>query len=250
MSFRSPPADLCERFDVWLNCEPGEALLREERDMLCDWLPRQVGQRAVEISCGQGRELLEGCPLPWRTTITQPQFAGGKLHSRLDCLPLAKASVDVMLLHHCLEFRGQPHQVLREAARCVAPGGTLAIVGFHPLSAMGLSRWLHWRQRPAWSGRFFTPDRITDWLQVLGFEVDGMASGFYTMPLSAPARRRLRVLEWLGGTFWPRHGGCYLLVSRKRAGLVRPLASSQRSQRPATVIPVPVARWRNDPKGQ
>ncbi|EKF74901.1 hypothetical protein A11A3_06705 [Alcanivorax hongdengensis A-11-3] len=242
--FSAPPPDSAERFDAWLEEEPGQALLAEERDMLADWLPRQVGQRAVEVGCGRGRDMLSGIPLPWRTSVAAPGFEGAGIIGEPHQLPLAKASVDVMLLHHCLEFTRDPHRVLREAARTVAPGGALAVMGFHPVSALGLSRWLPGRPRPPWAGRYFTPGRTTDWLQVLGFEVDGMASGFYTVPFSALARGRLRLLAWLGHFLWPRHGGSYLLVARKRAGMMRPLPSRQRGARRPTVIPVPVARWR------
>ncbi|MCG8394928.1 MAG: class I SAM-dependent methyltransferase [Pseudomonadales bacterium] len=243
ISFRASSADLGRGFNQWLDGEPGQALLAAEREMLTDWLRRQVGQRAVAIYAGDGRDLLAESPLRWQTSIAPEGFRGVRLQSRMDLLPLAKSSVDLLMLHHVMDFSRDPHQVLREASRCISHGGMIAIIGFHPVSLMGLGRWLLWRKRPAWSGRFYRPNRLTDWLQVLGFEVDGMASGFYTMPLSDRARGRLRLLEWLGSLLWPRHGNAYLLVARKRAGVVRPLPSRQRQVPPNAVVPVPVARW-------
>src|SRR5699024_5632196 len=144
---------------------------------------------------------------------------------------------------HCLEFHDAPHRVLREAAGCVAPGGMLAVIGFHPFSPIGLACWFKaGRPRPAWVGRYFRPYRVSDWLQVLGFEVEGLAGGFYTLPLSDRGRARLGWLDWLGRHLWWRHGGVYLLVARKRAAMMRPLATSRRRfprQRP-TVVSVPV----------
>lgn len=243
ISFKGHSPNLAPGFDRWLESEPGQALLAAERGMFEHWLRRQVGQRAVAIYAGQGRGFLADCPLRWQTSIAPAGFAGVGLQADLERLPLAKASVDLLLLHHVLDFSADPHQVLREAARSVAPGGKIAIIGFHPMSIMGLGRWLLLSKRPAWSGRFYRPNRLTDWLQVLGFEVDGMASEFYTVPLSDRARRRFRLLEWLGSLLWPRHGNAYLLVARKRAGVVKPLPSRQRSNPRSAVVPLPVARW-------
>lgn len=230
-------------FDQWLETEPGQAVLAAEAGMLNEWLRGQVGQRAVVAYSSRGQDLLRECPLRWHTSVAPPGFDGVAIQARPELLPFAKSSVDLMVLHHVLDFAQDPHQVLREASRAIAPGGKIALVGFHPLSMMGLARWFFWRERPGWSGRFYRPNRVTDWLQVLGFEVDGMACGFYTMPLSQHGRSRIRLLAWLGRVLWPRHGGTYLLVARKRAGMVKPLPSRQRKVPRNTVVPVPVARW-------
>ena len=243
ISFNASSGELGRGFDEWLDSEPGQALLSEEKAMLTEWLRSQAGQRAVAIYAGGGRDFLSESPLRWQTSIAPPGFTGVKLQSRLDLLPIAKSSVDVLLLHHTMDFAADPHQALREASRCMAPGGKMAIIGFHPVSVMGLARWLLWWKSPGWMGRYYRPNRLTDWLQVLGFEVDGMGSGFYTMPLSDRGRSRVRLLDWLGRFLWPRHGNTYLLVARKRAGVVRPLATRQRKVPRNTVVPVPVARW-------
>ena len=243
ISYNASSPELGRNFDNWLDSEPGQALLAAEREMLGEWLRSQAGQRAVALYSGTGRDLLAESPLPWQTSISTEGFGGTRVQARLELLPLAKASVDLLLLHHVMDFSQDPHQVLREATRSIAPGGKVAIIGFHPVSLMGLARWFFWRKRPGWSGRFYRPNRLTDWLQVLGFEVDGMASGFYTMPLSDRGRERLGLLEWLGSLLWPRHGNAYLLVARKRAGMAKLLPSRQHKVPRNTVVPVPVARW-------
>lgn len=252
--FRRQPADMLERFNEWQDTQAGQAVLEAERAIVAEWTPRLVGQRAVEVSGGRCQDMLRDIRLPWRCSVTPMPVEGGRqatsrvaLEACPQSLPIAKNSVDVVLLHHCLEFHDAPHQVLREAARCVAPGGVLAVVGFHPLSIRGLARWFRrGGQRPGWNGRYFRPYRVSDWLNVLGFEVEGVASGFYNLPVGDRGRARLRWLDWLGRRFWWRNGGVYLLVARKRAAMMRPLpatAGFSRQQGP-TVVSVPVARWR------
>ena len=245
--FGRHPADAPQRFDAWLEEPAGQAVIRAERRLLADWAPRLVGQRALEVGPGRNRNLLQDARLPGRWSLAFGGHAQAHLCGSLEALPIARNSLDALLLHHCLEFHDAPHQVLREAASCVAPGGMLAVIGFQPLSAMGLARWFTaGRPRPAWVGRYFRPCRLNDWLQVLGFEVEGQAAGFHTLPLSDRGRARLCWLDWLGRHLWWRHAGVYLLVARKRAAMVRPLMTTDRRfrrQRP-TVITVPLARWR------
>ncbi|AFT70642.1 hypothetical protein B5T_02368 [Alloalcanivorax dieselolei B5] len=248
--YRRHPQDMPHRFDRWLDSDAGRALLHEERELLADWLPRLVGQRAVSVGSCACRDMLEGIRIPWCCNVTPPELGRGQVQAQAKALPIAKNSVDVLLLHHGLEFQDEPHQVLREAAGCVAPGGMIAVVSFQPVSLLGLARWFRpgARRRPGWVGRYFTPYRVSDWLQVLGFEVEGLASGFHNLPLGERGRRRLAWLEWLGRRLWWRHGACYLLVARKRAAMVRPLAPSFRRGEPSrpTVISVPVARWQRN----
>lgn len=230
-------------FDRWLNSEPGQALYLAEQEMIKAWLPGQVGQRAVALYCGQDLKLLNGAPLLWQTCLVPDGVEGEGVRMRADQLPLAKNSVDLLLIHHLLEFSDDPHRVLREAARSVKPGGKIAVLGFQPISPMGLARWFFWRNTPAWSSRYFSPNRVTDWLQVLGFEVDGLSCDFYTMPFSESARRKFTGLAWLWQRCLPRHGASYMLVARKRAGQVTPLTRRSREPMRPAVIPVPVARW-------
>ena len=147
ISFNTGNHDQEKQFDAWLESEPGQALLDAERTMLEEWMRRQVGQRAVAVYSSREQGLMEDCPLRWKMSLGPAGFPGVTVQSRLDSLPLAKSSVDVLLLHHVLDFTGSPHQVLREACRSIAPGGKIAIVGFHPLSMMGIARWFLWRHR-------------------------------------------------------------------------------------------------------
>ncbi len=75
--FRRQPDDMTRRFDAWLESEAGQAVLDAERTMLADWLPKLVGQRAMEISGGRGRDMLAGIRLPWRCAVNPVHLGGG-----------------------------------------------------------------------------------------------------------------------------------------------------------------------------
>ncbi len=54
-------------------------------------------------------------------------------------------SIDLVFLPHTLEFSADPHQVLRETERVLIPEGRVIILGFNPLSSLGL--WRLFRRR-------------------------------------------------------------------------------------------------------
>ena len=47
ISFNASSGELGRGFDEWLDSEPGQALLSEEKAMLTEWLRSQAGQRSL-----------------------------------------------------------------------------------------------------------------------------------------------------------------------------------------------------------
>lgn len=133
----------------------------------------------------------------------------------LDAIPLHDNSVDFILLHHTLEFSENPHQVLREVARVLSPGGNLVIVGFNRWSLLGLRRWISqltgvtapWAHHPLSTGR------LVDWMYLMSCEPMSIARGFYGLPLQY--RRGMKYFSRLddylmrstapGGAFYMLH---------------------------------------------
>jgi SAM-dependent methyltransferase len=149
------------------------------------------------------------------------------LRAEPESLPLAADSVDGMLLHHALDFSTDPHQLLREVERVLIPEGKLIVVGFNPWSLWGLRRLLSLRRRQApWSGNFFSPRRVSDWLSLLGFDLEPVRYLGYRPPTqSQMLNQQLMILERLGQRFWPMAGGVYLVVAVKRSVTMTPLRS-------------------------
>lgn len=134
-------------------------------------------------------------------------------------LPFQPDSFDVVVLVHQLEFSAEPHQVLREVERVLAPEGQLLVLGFNPFSLWGLRHlWSARRSAPPWSGRYFTQARVEDWCRLLGLQTSLRRRLFYWLPWGG---RRLQALEPLFGRALPWFGAVHLTVARKH--VMKPL---------------------------
>lgn len=109
------------------------------------------------------------------------------LASSLDALPLEEGSVDFLVLHHSLEFSEDPHAVLREAVRVLAPQGHMIIISFNPYSLFGLrkSMQLILRKTIPWAHHGLSRGRISDWLKLMSCEPLNAAWGFYSFPVQS-----------------------------------------------------------------
>ena len=157
-----------------------------------------------------------------------------RVRAELNALPFAKRSVDIAVLSHVLEHAKDPHQVLREADRCLAFDGYLVVTAYNPTALATLTgAWPKYMNRAPWNGRYFTRRRVEDWLALLNYEV--LAHGYignralvwttdrseagepgpeserfwhFSQQTTAPDNPLCRLIPWL------RCG--YFLVARKR----------------------------------
>jgi SAM-dependent methyltransferase len=236
LPFARQPSASRAAFADWLGGDEGKALLAAEQRALDDLLPRLVGCRALQLGLRADTDLLASCQLPFQWRLSSLVHDAAHLLMQPASLPLASSCVDLVLLHHSLDFDDDPYRILNEAGRVLNPGGTLLVVGFNPLSLLGLKRFFHDRASPPWSGRFLRAGRVSDWVGVCGLELQGYVSGFY-------GQRGLA--QWLGHHLWQRLGGFYVLVARKQAVPMQPLLARLRllGELPPNVITVPAARW-------
>lgn len=243
--FRRPPPDTDLAFAQWLQSESGAALLGAERRLLDDILVRMVGYYAVQCSVGGVSSLLQSCRVRCRYRVgRRAETSECELRADPASLPFARHSLDLVLLHHSLDFEANPHAVLREATRTLIPGGMLVVVGFNPFSLWGVTRLLRWAGgRAPWLARFLPARRVHDWFGVLGLELEGYESGGYGWP-TARAAASTGLWQRLAEHVWPRRGAFYILVARKRAAMIRPVPRRfAMPERSPQVIPVSLAQW-------
>lgn len=236
--FSRRPGTSKAAFVQWLASPDGARLLDAEQQELDELLPGLVGCRALQLGVDAGRDLLATSQLPFKWRLASGSREAADLQVYPASLPLPNACVDLVLLHHCLDFDDDPYRILGEATRVLNPGGSLLVVGFNPVSLFGFRRLFHAPDVPPWSGRFLRAGRVSDWAGVCGCELLGYASGFY-------GQRNGRLWEWLGHRLWQRFGGFYVLLARKQAIPLQPLLQRRRLliDIPANVISVPAARW-------
>jgi SAM-dependent methyltransferase len=230
-----PPAsrpDLSAALSEWFDAEPGGELLAAERRLLGHVLPDLFGYHALQLGQPAPANMLEASRIRHRLVADeQPQPVEGlsRFHARPDSLPLPADSIDVVLLHHLLDVCTNPHAVLREACRVLLPEGHLVIVGFNPWSLWGLWRLfrLPWSSTP-WLRRALSPQRMSDWLSLLDFEVVGVESAYFLPPVKAAmVRKRLGWMEALGSRYWSQGGAAYVVLARKRVACLTPLRLRQ-----------------------
>lgn len=199
----------------WLHSAPGQMLLRSERSVIRTELESCFGQHLVQY--GLLPELLD------------EQRSVLRNHWRLDLLvgegglpvdetqwPFAPSSLDVVLLHHGLDFCLSPRSLLREASQAVRAGGHLLIFGFNPWSSWGINHFVgcDWFSEAGFVG----PSRLTDWLELLGFAVEKRVDGCYRPPLNSSAwLERLRWLDSWGERHRFPGGGYYFLRARRQS---------------------------------
>lgn len=145
---------------------------------------------------------LLGC---WTRMWVRDNRYRGDLHAAADePLPFIDDAFDLVLLRHALEVVPAPSDVLAEAIRVLAPGGTLVVTGVHPLS--GWAPWFWWHAR----GRkpvLQVPLRLSRSLQQAGLEIERAERVGRLWPAGTVSVTPSGVNTW---------GGGYVLIARKR----------------------------------
>ncbi len=170
----------------WLDSERGQQVLAAEQAHLNAILPRIYGHHVCTLGILPDCSLLSVSKVFSRTFLTPLQEKSSEPTVRIDVNEwgIQPRSMDLVLLHHALEFAERPHRMLREACRTIRPGGKLVVVGFNPVSLWSGIRLLGLgqdRQMP--KGTFYHAARIEDWLTLLNFRRYELRFGSSLFPL-------------------------------------------------------------------
>ena len=220
----------------WFAGDLGAAVLEQERAALNDILQDLFGYYLVQLGAVTPIDLLGASRIRVRIVVDPelpPLVEGTCIRARADTVPISSDSIDVVLVHHCLEFAADPHVILREVERILIPEGHVVIVAFNPWSLWGAWRLIRKRGgHPPWYGRFLGLARIKDWLGLLGFDTIEVRPLFFRPPMRhLGVMRRLGFLEKAGERFWPLLAGVHVVVGKKRVATLTPIKTRWRPQR-------------------
>ena len=217
----------------WFRSPLGEQLLAAEQQHLNQIMPKIYGYHLMRLSVlsqlSAHQTLSQQSPVTHHFSlgVTASDTVGAV--ASFEQLPIDTECIDGVILHHVLEYSSDPHQLLREAARTVIANGYLVIIGFNPLSLLGIRKqigqWLsadnHWCYHHLRAGR------LIDWLRVLGFEPASIHYGYHGLPFN---RGICQSVNQMCGKLLPMAGAFYIITARK--GVI-----------PMTLIKAP---WKNN----
>lgn len=223
------------RWDLraWYQRPVGRLLQEMERRQLEEILPTLFGYHLLQVGSVHSDDLLASSRISHRVVVDPDgnEHVCSSLVAYPDSLPVIGDSVDVAILPHTLEFERDPHEILREIDRILIPEGHIVVLGFNPWSIWGLRRLLRRRKAP-WNGDFLSLTRLKDWMALLGFDIVQVRHHFFRPPLRRHTlMTKLGFMEKLGARFWPRLGGAYVLVARKRVTTLTPIKPRWRPRR-------------------
>lgn len=224
----------------WQRSPLGKALLEAESHLLEAALADVFGLELLQVGpWAVGGELLAGARTRHSTVVAAHPGGGGSGASATAVslarahpahLPIATASVDAVLLAHCLEVEPDPQAVLREVDRVLVGEGHLLILGLRPMSAWGLRAAASRSGFPPGFARLLPEGRVRDWLALLGYEAGAARHYLYTLPRAGAASARGLLRR---GLFNPLPAGAYLIKARKRIYGVSPPKPLRWRERPA-----------------
>jgi len=211
----------------WQQMACGHYMMEQTADLIRAHQRRLKPGKTVAIgslSPGLNECLKNGAQ--WLTVGTGSDVA---VRSKLTELALKEDSVDNLIAPFVLEFCRHPHQLLREATRVLDDDGVLILTGFNPYSpAVASGFFIRHKKSFPWSGRYFTPVRVKDWLELLGFEI--LESEFYVSSFLHHSEHRGSDWSAKLSNLIPGLRAAYFIVARKQTLINRLKPSAQRKQ--------------------
>lgn len=225
----------------WYQTPQGLAVLEAEKAIAKPIISRLFGYHILQVGQYEAVSFIEDSPVSHKI-IFAPNWSTGVKYAVADNeeLPLATDTIDVVVVHHALDFTRDSHQLLREVTRVLRPGGQMLIIGFNPMSYWGLWRLFKRKNQIPWRGRFISKRRLKDWLQLLNCQVDKINYGLHFLPVKCFGfLEQIQKNEQLGQKYSNPLGGAYFILCTKQVTPITPIVPRWRSLRsPANVIPL------------
>ena len=247
----------------WLETAPGRYVLDWEQARFDALVADIFGFNAVQIGLLE-LPALRNNRMPFVFAAGEPSreaplvdgchAAGSRVtahvHVKLEALPFASQSIDLLVLPHALEFADDPHEVLREVERVLMPEGQVIISGFNPVSLWGLRQVVGRSFSSPFlplEGQFLSLPRLKDWLKLLGFEVDRGHFGCYRPAFSTERwQSRFGFMERAGDRWWSFCGAIYMVQAVKRVQGMRLIGPPWKDKKRVAVALQPTVNHSRD----
>lgn len=239
-----------QQWDHWLTQPLGMRLLEAEENFLPPLLTDCYGKHALLVGVPNQRRLLKFSAIPHQVLLSPMlhrnntvQYIEGEFYE----LPIAPASIDLVVMPHTLEFIDNPRQLLSEACRIVKPEGYIIIFGFNPYSLWGLKKWLKGHSAVPWSGNSLPATQVKKWLRFADFELVKHDTFLFRPPLEHHdgLYQQLKMMEWLGSKGWRPFGGVYILMAKAKVIPLTPIKLHWKQQPSSINITIPKPTIRN-----
>ncbi|WP_236014157.1 class I SAM-dependent methyltransferase [Marinobacterium alkalitolerans] len=241
-SAQMPQHELAPLLSEWFDSPLGMELVQHERELAEDVLPTLFGYHLLQVGYDCRQTLFDASPVSRKVMLIPSMQLGAGPFTVLaehDELPVLSNEIDVVILHHALDFAASPHQVLREASRVLRPGGHLLSFSFNPASYWGLRRLMRKPSSPVWSSHFIRLGRLHDWLSLLEMTELKTRSVCHHLPMGNPKwRRRLRCFETLSRRVPIHSGAAMMVLARKDVAGMTPIRPEWKRRRLLS-MPVP-----------
>jgi len=235
--------------DDWPRTELGRHIVGLEQQMVDQLLPDLFGFHLMQMGFSTDTPLYANSMIRHRFTMA-PAPGRGQVSALSDAeaLPIDSDSIDVLILHHALEFSANPHQLLREAARVVVPHGHVLILGFNPWSLLSARALLSRRfGHPVWRFDHLSARRVSDWLRLLDFNIDSVHYSGHALPVNhQTVLAHQSGIERLGSRWSLPWGARWMIHACKQVNTMTPVRPFKRMRAPRLAVPfaAPSARHR------
>ncbi|MAI42333.1 MAG: hypothetical protein CMP95_07725 [Gammaproteobacteria bacterium] len=200
----------------WFDSALGERVIQIEKTILDQLLAGYFGYNLMQAGI-LPHALYDASPIQNKILLGLDTSDSAPIVARATELPFSDNSIDVILLHHLLDFLDSPLDTLRELARVSLPMGHFIITGFNPISLWGLWKSVANRTGHApWYGEFIRPGRLMDWLNALNFTIDRAEYCVFGLPIRGKSLKVRDFPQELSRNISLPFGAVYIIVARKQ----------------------------------
>lgn len=218
----------------WSQLLRGPYVAKQLQARLSAWAPSLFGFNLLSVDGLSASFSVTGSRLLHTVHLSQTEqsqigqaAAGVDIIGMATDMPFAPGSLDACLLTQVLDFSAHPHAILREVETVLRDDGWLMISGFNPYSSAGVaSLWPGFKQKlPPWQ-QMIAPERLEDWLKLLGFEV--LERDYFGLTPLGEGRFARAWRQYLVPRYCPSFAAVYIILARKRRYPLTPLRQTVR----------------------